>query len=131
MTKKELYEKIEKGCYANEDLLDEFFSKNVVILRGENRHPYADVLHEMAERPENVTISGYGFNSYFTNFSVSDSSIMKLQFHIEPKEPVYEWQWSYTIQGIKLTTNEFMTEEEASIFDTPFIKEEQTKRERK
>lgn len=53
MVKEDLYlfVKNDLSCNVNQlkSKLDEFFETNVVIPKGKERHPYADVFHELAE----------------------------------------------------------------------------------
>lgn len=94
MTKEKLYGLLlQESRYASsEDMhivkkyLDKFFISNVCIPKGENRHPYADELHKLAEDQNSVEFK----ISEFTKFT-NDTSI--LEFRVKPSEPVYEWQW--------------------------------------
>lgn len=111
-------------------LVSEFFSQNVVIPRGENRHPYADIIHAKAE---NINLDIQFREKYdekdfhHTSFPAWD---INAEYRIKPSEPVYEWKYSFSTYGHKLTTDNFMTDEEARKYQLPLIfsKIEETKR---
>lgn len=92
MTKEELYE-----CYHNhlgipcieEQALDKFFDSNVVIPKGANRHPYADVLHQWLEGVD-IQVK---LDNEWSDYKCSLDYIKAYQYRIKPTEPVYEWQW--------------------------------------
>lgn len=110
-------------------IADEFFSQNVVIPKGENRHPYADVLHEWIEGVCVEIFKGNSWNelgraeAYFNTIS--------LKYRIKPQEPVYEWQWEcYSEEGLSFISKVHMTEDEASLLKVKLYKIEETKRAR-
>lgn len=71
--------------------VNKFLESNVVIPKGSNRHPYADVLHEWIEGAEiQVKLDGN-----WSDYRCSRSYIDTFEYRIKPKEPVYEWQWAY------------------------------------
>ncbi len=133
MTKEELFvelsafstvETLSETCML-EQILDKFFASNIVIPKGTNPHPYADVVHAYAEgiaceyRAEGgewITWKEYGKNC---------------EYRIKPQEPVYEWQW-YFIQrdGTAFVEHKFYADGELST-DREWHKIEETKRERK
>ena len=113
-------------------LLNEFFNLNVVIPRGTNRHPYADVLHEWIEGAEIQQSCEDKYIGKISALQVLNAE----RYRIKPSEPVYEWQWlvKYDMnEDYKITP--FLTEDEIeniSDYDRLFIlKVEETKRERK
>jgi len=127
MIKEDLYKQMRRSCGINEDEatyhLDEFFSQNICIPKGTNRHPYADVYHEAVEGKE-LQWSENGINW----FDVVPPNYM---YRIKPSEPVYEWQYGV----LKEYANEikelrWMTEKEAGT-NPYYIKVEETKRIRK
>lgn len=95
MTKEELYNKFKyKTGWLNEkEILDEFFKDKVIIQRGENRHPYADVLHEYAENLECAIEECH--NGKWHDIRIQDGLFNHCKYRIKPKEPIYEWQWAY------------------------------------
>ena len=139
MTKEELYE-----CYHNhlgipcieEQALDKFFDSNVVIPKGANRHPYADVLHQWLEGVD-IQVK---LDNEWLDYKCSLDYIKAYQYRIKPKEPVYEWQWYQIINdtvniwddGYNDEHSKWATEEEvANTYDASWKKFEETKRERK
>lgn len=123
MTKEELYKAMPN---ANLEFriseLDEFFSQNVVIPKGQNRHPYADIWHKFIEGDTKCDWR-YPDDDWedwvMPNFT---------EYRIKPQELVYEWRYEAEIMGEKVTTNRFLTEEEAEKFYSHFEKIESTKR---
>lgn len=116
MTKEELYVRGSSLNLSNckyvevehlHSLLNKFFESNVCIPKGKNRHPYADVLHELAEDKNSVEFK----ISEFTKFT-NDTSI--LEFRIKPSEPIYMYQFAYLPMGsTQYEISEYMTEQEA------------------
>jgi len=110
--------------------LYEFFESNVVIPKGENRHPYADVLHEWIEGAE-IEVN---LNGVWSDYMCGREYIDKYVYRIKPPEPVYEWQWlhmSKTSNECRGVTTEFFTDTEVDDGIYRWIKIEETKRERK
>jgi len=86
MTKEDLYYDL-VGVSGFEKCLDAFFSQNICIPKGTNRHEYADVYHAFAE---GINIQ-HSFDNGTTWLDTEDScGILR---RIKPSEPVYEWQW--------------------------------------
>jgi len=129
--------------------LIKFFESNVCIPKGTNRHPYADVLHEIAEGATCEIQDPFSFK-WVPVKSISLTDIRyplppHCGYRIKPQEPVYEWQWYIIINGKVYTTShdfrdkvkEFMTEDEIinaskGYFDYKSWKKiPETKRERK
>lgn len=111
MTKDELYKNLHEK-YAVKylfDALDEFFNSNVVIPIGENRHPYADVLHEMAEDMTKKIQVAYMKQDF--GWSTFDS-YLDYAFRIKPSEPIYEWQWYQVIDDVKYVSDIYLTANE-------------------
>ena len=89
---------------------------NVIIPKGINRHPFADVLHEWIEGADIEFAKSDG--SYTDMSSVVE--YFRTEFRIKSKpEPVYEWQWltfnshDNSVRDF-LNYAKFMTELEAS-----------------
>lgn len=111
------------------EMFDQFSSQNVVIPIGENRHPYADVLHEWVEgNKECVFKYPYGQHRGIAKHIFTEYGNFQIE-EFKPKEPVYEWQWYYIKDGLATVPSNFYTEEEVDILS--FTKIEATKRERK
>ena len=146
MTKNELIRmcklptKIQQEAEFQESLLD-FLESNVIIPKGINRHPFADVLHEWIEGAD---IEFAKSDGSYTDMS-SAINYFCTEFRIKAKpEPVYEWQWltfnrhDNSVRDF-LNYAKFMTELEASTHYAERInteiykiaKIEETKRERK
>ena len=117
--------------YVSLQDLEEFFDLNVCIPRGENRHPYADVLHEWIE--------GADMERYDEQDSAWISTISANMFHavkcrIKPKDPVYEYKVKMMYSDGKWEyTNRYFTQEEYESFGFPktCMLEDDTKRIRK
>ena len=123
MTKKELISmcklptKVQQEAEFQEFLLD-FRESNVIIPKGINRHPFADVLHEWIEGADIEFVKSVG--SYTDMFSAIDYFCMefRIKSQLNP-EPVYEWQWltfnshDNSVRDF-LNYAKFMTELEAS-----------------
>ena len=116
MTKEKLITNIRSYlCYCDDatrdgisEICDEFFSQNVVIPKGSNRHPYADVLHEWVEGNVSLQVAEkYGEFYECINIDLHDWT---LRYRIK-QEPVYEWQYKTTFGGISVAT-EHVTDEE-------------------
>jgi len=114
-----------------EDIV-EFFESNICIPKGENRHPYADVLHEWIE---GVLIQYQDVcDDTFNELAHSISLHCAKSYRIKPSEPIYEWQWYWLDDGFKHISNQKMTEDEANNFHISknwLFKDEETKQERK
>ena len=130
MTKEELYSWCESaervlGISGLITIMDEFFKDKLIIQRGENRHPYADVLHEWVEGVEMEKKNDGQWSLHDMIGWWHDYA----EYRIKPKDPIYEWQWYYIKHdGTVRIEEKFMTEEECSL---PWIKFEETKRLRK
>lgn len=108
MTKERLYYESDEDYKA---MLDKFFESNVIIQRGENRHPYADVLHAMAEGAESEFSSDNGASWV----GVSKELYYCEAYRIKPSEPVYESQYAYDRNNGSAKISEYMTDDEAKI----------------
>jgi hypothetical protein len=147
MTKEKMEEKIISLLgYCSEDLInsindifEEFTRTNVCIPKGENRHPYADVLHEWIEGAEiewhsvdldkNKVTRGVWYSEE-GGISIRRPFSEYVQYRIKPSDLVYEWQYHSEIHGTELFTN-FMTNDEfknSTLLHTYWIKIEETKR---
>jgi len=104
MTKEKLIEKCFHICDNKKISSDaeylastmrKFFESNVCIPKGENRHPYADVMHEWVEGvPCEIKMKFY-WDDLTTFKELYDGDILR----IKPSEPVYEWQWKFKHQN--------------------------------
>lgn len=125
--------------------IEEFFDTNVVIPKGENRHPYADVLHEWIE-DTSKKLQSFEYLHFTGKYYWSNCDIKYVikttptKLRIKPPEPVYEWQWYKILDGEVLlwengyfdNNSTWATEDEvAKTLDTSWKKFEETKRERK
>jgi hypothetical protein len=118
--------------------LNEFFSQNICIPKGEKRHPYADVLHKWIEGAEiEARNSDNSYDWYYHGFD-------NLEYRIKPSEPTYEWQWCLMLKTTKevtayMASNNHLTDNEAKEWISKHvnvehflpIKIEETRRERK
>lgn len=135
MTKEELYEKAfnfgrKHSCESDvlEGYLDEFFETNVVIPKGTNRHPYADVLHEWIEGAEVLRKMGY---DEWVSLRSPKWWFDHDEYRIKPSEPVYEWQWRCIDSDGYVMTLNHMTDSEfnRSRYSSDYWKKiEETKR---
>lgn len=103
MTKEDVYNKVNEYVrdgginypfHSIIEVLDEFFNSNVVIPKGANRHPYADVYHAIAEGITCEWKDPTGsdkWNEYVVQTGIA--------FRIKPSEPKYEYQWVYGQRG--------------------------------
>lgn len=89
--------------------LNDFFSQNVVIPRGENRHPYADVWHEIVE--------GADFQTYkdSTDEWKNDTWLSSVPVRIKPSEPVYLYKFTYQDYDGAVGISDYLSEEDAII----------------
>lgn len=129
MTKERLYHEITNEGY--QAMLNLFFSQNVVIPKGKNRHPYADVLHEWAEdiekRVEHYHNGTWRWFGYPLPIEIN-------MLRIKPSEPMYEAVVRiHYADGTYEDTQKYFTYEEFKNFEFPKSCEwvESTKRERK
>jgi hypothetical protein len=140
MTKEKLKDKV-FGTFGPDDyrrpilteVFNEFFSQNICIPRGENRHPSADVLHEWIEDITKTLQYKNIIDGNWTDRYVWHSND---EYRIKPAEPVYEYLWLdlRTPDDFYCPTNKYMTELEAEAYFRPshtWFKVLETKRERK
>lgn len=74
-----------------EVIVNEFFNSNIVIEKGVDRHPYADVWHEWIEGATMQYKTDSGWMDY------RESSVCNNKEHrIKPTEQVYEYQYLIT-----------------------------------
>jgi len=96
-----------KDYVALQDV-EEFFSQNICIPKGTNRHPYADVLHKAIEcgnLQKRYQISYDNIlKTKWIDFKIDEND----EYRIKPSEPVYEYLW-YTEIG----NTQWMTDDEA------------------
>lgn len=114
-------------------IIKRFFESNVVIPKGSNRHPYADVLHEWIEGGKMEFKTD---NNKWVCKPMVGYSFPSIEYRIKPQEPVFEWQydtklpdstWQYYKEGDKT----HFTDEEIGVKGNWLRKVEHTKRERK
>ena len=90
---------------------NKFFSQNICIPKGTNRHPYADVLHQWLEGTE-VEVA-YNGSQRWTTYRGPKA----VDYRIKPLEPTYEWQWMYKFKnGNEFLFTTYQTEEENAHF---------------
>lgn len=123
-----------------EYLINQFFESNVCIPKGENRHPYADVLHEWIEGTSKCEYRSpsdpVGLDGWL------EMTFPSHEYRIKPSEPVYAYIWyrectdedreMFSEMEFDSTTLRMTEEELAKNFNsTGWIKIEATKQERK
>ena len=132
MTKEDMRNKMYQlgdDVVAIDALWDEFFDSNVVIPRGENRHPDSDLLHMAVEDNSIVLECSNTLNPW-----EDVSSFHKFSFRIKPSEPVLEYLWLDLRTPLEygLPTTKYMTNDEADNFfgcnRTNIIRVNETKR---
>ena len=109
-------------CEYYESKLKEFFDSNICILKGVNRHEFADIIHAYAEGAEvqfKWDIADENFDSLNGLLSIVPI------YHIKPSEPVYEYLY-YDTSGY----TEWKTPDEAekSVYRNILIQAVETKR---
>jgi hypothetical protein len=129
----------ETRTFHEHDLI-KFFTSNVIVSRGDNRHPDADAVHEWLE-DTTKSLQYHREGKWYTDYPFGTAT----RYRIKPQEPIFEWQWYIIINGKVYTTShdfrdkvkEFMTEDEIinaskGYFDYKSWKKiPETKRERK
>ena len=114
-------------------IFDEFFDSNVVIPRGLQPHPYADVLHEWIEGGKVEVYS----KLRETWRDAGRDCIYEGEYRIKPSEPVWEYQYLITTMfgASENKLSKFITDDEFAIMarsrSEDWIKIEETKRWRK
>lgn len=116
---------------------NKFFSQNVVIPKGKNRHTQANELHQWIEGV-NLEVLNEDFLS-LNEWECFPPAIKYLNSTFRTKESIYEWQWILYSDATKTycrgaTTGYYTDEEECNENVVPsYYKEklENTKRERK
>lgn len=114
------------------DDLELFLADKVIVTKGANRHPDADILHQAIEktcalqfmRSENVWYNSSPIVCYLSE---------EYRYRIKPSEPVDEWQWRYKPFDNKMWVGftEFFTDEECKDAERStyvYKKDETTKR---
>ena len=92
MNKEEFTDRVQLiGGLLKEDL-EEFFTSNVVIPKGKNRHPYADVLHEWIEDITKELQEKHKSEIVGCGYLWKDKDISLGEIRIKPSEPVYEYK---------------------------------------
>jgi len=117
----ELYQACEGGNFKS--VLEKFFESNICIPKGENRHPYADVLHEFIEGTK-IECRYIANTTFEWKDNITLPSI-DFEYRIKPSDPIYEYLF-YSPEG----STKWMTIKESEI-DVYFIQAKETKRERK
>lgn len=99
------------------ELLDKYsdlLKSNVIIPKGINRHPYADVLHAGIEGSPIEARFPRNENGKWTFASMPS---FDFEYRIKPQETVYEWQWMYKFKnGNEFLFTTYQTEEENAHF---------------
>lgn len=109
-----VYERVKHGF---KETICKFFEQNVVIPKGTNRHPYADVLHEWIEGADiEVNLEGI-----WTDYNCSREYIDKYEYRIKPQEPVYEYKYSIVLAGKQYISEEYKTIEEIKDFNNIYL----------
>lgn len=109
-----------QGYIGMHNFIDEFFSSNVCIPRGENRHPYADVLHKWIE-DSSLTLECWIGGDRWEVSQLERNLYPDTKYRIKPQEPVYEYLWLdlRTPDDFYCPTNKYMTELEAEAYFRP------------
>lgn len=126
------YESDSGGKIVRLSDLQDWLTDKKIIKKGLQPHPYADVMHAKAEDIHLPIQFKEKHDAGFQD-TIYPAWDIKTEYRIKPSEPVYEWQYSFSTYGHKLTTDNFMTDEEARKYQLPLIfsKIEETKRVRK
>jgi len=74
-----------QGAIGFNKFINNFFSQNLCIPKGENRHPYADVLHALAEDITLEVQLCYGQQQW-----TKPTGLYEASFRIKPQDAVYE-----------------------------------------
>lgn len=112
MTKEQLVVELtdaarEVSVYRIDGILKKFFSQNVCITKGANRHPYADVYHKYLE-DTSIKLESKRNDGLWLGTSISELH----EIRIKPVEPVYEWLVLHHQAYIVSDSGRFMTLEE-------------------
>lgn len=105
----------------------------IIIKKGENRHPYADVFHEWAEDTTKVVEAMDSSNNWCKSL-INKEVLNSKHYRIKPSEPIYEWQWYYYSKSEDkafLTQRHYTEDEVKECLNEGHKKIEETKRERK
>lgn len=109
-----------EAVYVQMMALNKFFESNVVIPKGTNRHPYADVLHEWVEgakMQKRYMVKDSNIQNQVRTKWIDFSLSANDEYRIKPSEPVYEWQWMYKFKnGNKFQFTGYETEDEVKHF---------------
>jgi len=142
MTKEEFIANIKDMCIYGGDtvvateFLNQFFESNICIPKGENRHPYADVLHQAIERGNLQKRYQIGdINNQLKTKWIDFNLGIGDEFRIKHSEPIYEWQYAFDNgHSNPQASEQFYTDEEYDKYVDDrehCIKLPWTKRERK
>lgn len=71
--------------------LQDWMADKKIIKKGLQPHPYADVLHTIAENTDTVVEVQIGDRWCLSN--ISNPDVVKQPLRIKPSEPIYEYQW--------------------------------------
>lgn len=97
------------------NLVYNFLDSNVCIPKGENRHPYADVIHSYTEGLNNIEVLRSGG---WVEFKQSGMCLcIGDEYRIKPSEPVYEYKFKIWHANKEFTTDNYYTEEEVNYGD--------------
>ena len=139
MDKEEFISNIKDMCIyggdtivANE-FLNKFFNSNVVIPKGGNRHPYADVLHAFAEDTTKELQEKHKSEIVCCGYLWKDKDFSLGEIRIKPSEPTFEYKVRMMYSdGSYEDTERYFTQEEYEAFGFPktCMLEDDTKRAR-
>lgn len=106
------------------EAISQFLARNIVTPRGENRSPYADIIHAYAEGETIQYSEGDGYYDLSKpNFDGAG------EYRIKPSEPTFEWQWVLVRDGkiVRCDSDDWFTEDGVKGKGN-WIKIEETKR---
>ena len=120
----------ETRTFHEHDLI-KFFTSNVIVSRGDNRHPDADAVHEWLE-DTTKSLQYHREGKWYTDYPFGTAT----RYRIKPQEPQYEWQWDTKLPDetwsyYKESDKTHFTDDEIGTKANWLCKVEHTKRERK
>lgn len=92
-------------------VLKEELGDRIIIKKGENRHPYADVLHEWVEGRQ--VECRYLANDSFEWKNNLTLPSLDYEYRIKPSEPVVKYKYAYVDYDGNVTISDYVTEEYA------------------
>ena len=101
--------------FIDTTLVKEFLETNICIPKGENRHPYADELHEWVEGANMECLDVYREDKIIWNIVPQFGE--SYQYRIKPSEPVYEWQYAFDNgKGNAIISDNYYTDAEYATY---------------